>query len=77
MEKIELNGNYVAIKALSGGVQIIGLTRGNETKSHHIEKLDAGELLIAQFTENTSAIKVRGDAEVYTQFGVIKTFKNL
>lgn len=42
------------------------------TKIHHTEKLDQGEVLIAQFTENTSAMKIRGKAEVYTQFGMIR-----
>ncbi len=68
--------NYIAIKALEPGVQIVGLTRGEETKSHHIEKLDAGEVLLAQFTERTSAIKVRGSAEIYTVFGKITSGKN-
>ena len=36
------------------------------------QKLDQGEVLIAQFTENTSAMKIRGKAEVYTQFGMIR-----
>ena len=63
--------DYIAVKALESGVQIIGLTRGEDTKSHHIEKLDGGEILVAQFTDKTSAIKVRGAAEVYTKFGKI------
>jgi len=29
-------------------VNIIGLTRGKDTKFHHTEKLDKGEVLIAQ-----------------------------
>ncbi|MGB9791609.1 MAG: trp RNA-binding attenuation protein MtrB [Thermacetogeniaceae bacterium] len=66
---------YVAVKALENGVTIIGLTRGRDTKFHHTEKLDEGEVMIAQFTEHTSAIKVRGRAEIYTKFGVIKTFE--
>ncbi|MBR2029526.1 MAG: trp RNA-binding attenuation protein MtrB, partial [Clostridia bacterium] len=63
------------IKALQPGTQIIGLTRGSETKSHHTENLDKGEILVVQFTEKTTAIKVRGNAEVYTKFGVIKAEK--
>lgn len=63
---------YVCIKALEKGVNIIGVTRGEVTRIHHTEKLDTGEILIAQFTENTSAIKIRGNAEVYTQFGMIR-----
>jgi len=66
---------YICIKAVQPGTQIIGLTRGSETKSHHTENLDKGEVLIVQFTEKTSAIKIRGNAEVYTKFGVIKAEK--
>lgn len=74
------NTPYICVKALEKGVSIIGVTRGEVTKIHHTEKLDQGEVLIAQFTSNTSAIKVRGKAEIYTQFGVIhaeKTEKEL
>lgn len=42
--------DYIVVKALSEGVQVIGLTRGGETRSHHTEMLDAGEVLVAQFT---------------------------
>lgn len=64
---------YVIIKALENGVTIMGLTRGRETKFHHTEKLDRGEIMVAQFTEHTAAIKIRGRAEVYTRHGVIRT----
>lgn len=66
---MDVNAEYIVIKALENGVTIIGLTRGKETKFHHTEKLDKGELLIAQFTEHTSAIKVRGKAEILTKHG--------
>ena len=62
-------GDYVIIKAEENGVNIIGLTRGKDTKFHHTEKLDKGEVLIAQFTENTSAIKVRGKARILCRYG--------
>ncbi len=62
---------YVVIKALKDGVNIIGMTRGRDTKFHHTEKLDRGEVMIAQFTENTSAIKIRGSAQIYTAHGVV------
>ena len=62
-------GDYVVIKALENGVNIIGLTRGRDTKFHHTEKLDKGEVYIAQFTEITSAIKIKGRAEIHTKFG--------
>lgn len=65
------NTPYLCIKALEKGVNVIGVTRGCDTKFHHTEKLDAGEVLIAQFTDNTSAMKIRGRAAIYTQFGVM------
>lgn len=68
---VEGNSEYIAVKALANGVQVIGLTRGGETRSHHIELMDDGEVLIAQFTGKTSAIKIRGNAEIYTKFGKI------
>ncbi|NRD80578.1 trp RNA-binding attenuation protein MtrB [Bacillus sp. BRMEA1] len=65
------NNDYVVIKAMEDGVNVIGLTRGTDTKFHHSEKLDNGEVLIAQFTEHTSAIKIRGNAKILTQYGEI------
>lgn len=62
---------YIIIKALENGVTIIGLTRGRDTKFHHTEKLDKGEVMILQFTEHTSAMKIRGHAEVYSQYGKV------
>lgn len=64
---------YVVIKALENGVTIIGLTRGRDTKFHHSEKLDKGEIMIAQFTEHTSAIKIRGKVEVLTRHGGLRS----
>ncbi len=63
------NGRYVVVKALEDGVIIMGLTRGRDTRSHHSERLDAGEVLVAQFTDLTAAIKVRGRAEILTDVG--------
>ncbi len=65
--------DYVIIKAKANGVQVIGLTRGAETKFNHLEKLDKGEIMIAQFTEYTSAIKVRGPAYIYSKHGTVDT----
>jgi len=62
-------GDYVLVRAEENGVNIIGLTRGKDTKFHHTEKLDKGEVLIAQFTENTSAIKIRGRARILCRYG--------
>ncbi|MBZ4646617.1 MAG: hypothetical protein PWR27_1323 [Petroclostridium sp.] len=66
-----ISGDYIIVKAEENGVNIIGLTRGKDTKFHHTEKLDKGEVYIAQFTENTSAMKVRGKAVIYCKHGVI------
>jgi transcription attenuation protein (tryptophan RNA-binding attenuator protein) len=70
---IGYNGEYVVIKANEDGVNVIGLTRGSDTRFHHSEKLDRGEVLIAQFTEHTSAIKVRGNATIYTSYGEVES----
>lgn len=66
-----ITGEYIVIKALENGVTIIGLTRGKDTKFHHTEKLDKGEVMVVQFTEHTSAMKIRGKAEVFTKHGQV------
>ncbi|WP_420842690.1 trp RNA-binding attenuation protein MtrB [Fervidibacillus albus] len=73
MEKSNQSADFIMIKALEDGVNVIGLTRGTDTKFHHTEKLDAGELMIAQFTEHTSAMKIRGKAKIYTSFGDVES----
>ena len=65
--------DYIVVKALEDGVNIMGLTRGQSTRFHHTEKLDKGEVYIAQFTQTTSAIKVNGKAEIMTKHGSIKS----
>ena len=67
-----VSGDYIVVRSNENGVNIIGMTRGRDTKFHHTEKLDAGEVLIAQFTENTSAIKIRGRATLYTKHGIVE-----
>lgn len=69
------NNDYVVIKAIEDGVNVIGLTRGSDTKFHHSEKLDRGEVMIAQFTEHTSAIKIRGKAKIFTSYGEVESEK--
>ncbi len=69
MNEKKILNDFVVIKAIEDSVNVIGLTRGTDTKFHHSEKLDSGEVMIAQFTEHTSAIKIRGHAKVYTPFG--------
>ncbi|MFW5985289.1 MAG: trp RNA-binding attenuation protein MtrB [Halanaerobiaceae bacterium] len=66
---MNVDADYLMVKALEDGVTIIGLTRGKETKFSHTEKLDNGEVLVAQFTENTSAIKIRGRAKIKGKHG--------
>jgi len=69
MNEAYLGEDYIVIKALENGVTIIGLTRGLDTKFHHTEKLDRGEILVVQFTEHTSAMKIRGNAEIIHRYG--------
>ncbi|WP_025026755.1 trp RNA-binding attenuation protein MtrB [Caldalkalibacillus mannanilyticus] len=64
---------FFVIKAKENGVNVIGLTRGKDTRFHHSEKLDKGEVMIAQFTEHTSAVKIRGKAMIQTRHGIIHT----
>lgn len=66
-----MQSEYMMIKALENGVQVIGLTRGQDTKFHHAEKLDEGEVLVVQFTDYTSAIKVKGHAVIHSSLGKI------
>ena len=65
--------DYIIIEAQEDGVHVIGLTRGTDTKFHHSEKLDAGEVMIAQFTEHTSAMKIRGKAIIHSTHGVVES----
>lgn len=65
--------DYFIIKAKENGVNVIGLTRGETTRFHHSEKLDKGEVMIAQFTDHTSAVKIRGKAIIHTKYGTIDT----
>ncbi|WP_407649471.1 MULTISPECIES: trp RNA-binding attenuation protein MtrB [Synergistales] len=66
-----ISGDFVVVRALEDGVTVIGLTRGHETRFAHSEKLDEGEVWISQFTELTSAMKVRGRAEILTAHGLV------
>src|SRR3989442_13312531 len=72
-EDEEASGRYIVVKALEDGVVIMGLTRGKDTRAHHSERLDAGEVLVAQFTELTAAIKIRGKAEIMTDVGEVES----
>ncbi|RAU94730.1 trp RNA-binding attenuation protein MtrB [Paenibacillus sp. YN15] len=74
MDKEETqSGEYFVVKAKDNGVHVIGLTRGQDTRFHHTEKLDKGEVMIAQFTDHTSAVKVRGKAIIWTKYGIVDT----
>lgn len=70
---MDVQNDFIVVKALEDGVTIIGLTRGQDTRFHHTEKLDRGEVMIAQFTEHTSAMKIRGRAEIYTRYCQIQS----
>ncbi len=72
---MKIDADFIMVKALEDGVTIIGLTRGKETKFSHTEKLDNGEVLVAQFTENTSAIKIRGNALIKAKHGSLTSGK--
>ncbi|WP_307335219.1 trp RNA-binding attenuation protein MtrB [Caldalkalibacillus uzonensis] len=65
--------DFFIIKAKENGVNVIGLTRGKDTRFHHSEKLDKGEVMLAQFTEHTSAVKVRGKAVIMSRYGTLHT----
>ncbi|MBR5156667.1 MAG: trp RNA-binding attenuation protein MtrB [Clostridia bacterium] len=67
------SNDFIAVKAEEDGVCIIGLTRGKDTRFHHTEKLDKGEVYIAEFTEMTSAMKIKGKAKIYTKHGIIES----
>ncbi|CAG9623608.1 trp RNA-binding attenuation protein MtrB [Sutcliffiella rhizosphaerae] len=67
------SNDFIVIKAKEDGVSVIGLTRGTDTRFHHSEKLDKGEVMIAQFTEHTSAIKIRGKALIQSSHGEMDT----
>lgn len=69
------SGDYIVIKALENGVTVIGVTRGAENRFLHTEKLDDGEVWIAQFTEHVSAMKIRGAAKIYTKHGELESKK--
>lgn len=73
MEQDSLKSDYFVIKALEDGVNVIGLTRGTDTRFHHSEKLDKDEVMIAQFTEHTSAVKIRGKAIIQTKHGELRS----
>lgn len=73
MEEGVYSGEYICVKALENGVTVFGMTRGRDTRLHHIEKLDVGEVMIAQFTQSVSAIKVSGNAMIYCAHGEIRS----
>ena len=74
-DKNSLNSEFFIVRAEENGVTVIGLTRGKETRFHHNEKLDQGEVMIFQFTEHTSAMKIKGKALVYSRHGVVEAGK--
>lgn len=73
IEQLVAPQEYVVVKAEENGVTIFGLTRGKDTRLSHSEKLDAGEVMILQFTQHISAVKVRGKARILTKHGVVES----
>lgn len=74
----EMNKNgadYVVVKAQEDGVTVIGVTRGTDNRILHTENLKEGEIWLAQFTENISAMKIRGVATVFTKYGKVESGK--
>lgn len=68
----KFSDEYIVVKAKENGVNVIGMTRGKDTRLLHTERLNEGEVLIAQFTDNTSAIKISGRATVLTRHGEVE-----
>ena len=69
------NRNFIVVKAGEGGTTVTGVTRGVENKFLHTEKLEAGEVWVAEFTDNISAMKIKGNAEVFTSLGNVTSEK--
>ena len=65
------DGNPIIIKALEDGVSMILMLSKYNYLSHHIEKMDKGDVLIVQFTEFTAAIKIKGNAQILTSSGEV------
>ena len=72
-ENNKAQSDFVVVKALEDGVNVMGLTRGGATRFHHPEKLGECEVYIAQFTETTSAIKINGRASILTAYGAVES----
>lgn len=62
---------YIVVRANENGVNVIGMTRGKDTRLQHTERLSKGDVLVAQFTDNVSAIKISGHATILTKHGEI------
>lgn len=71
MDDSVVAGQYIVVKANKSGVKVIGMTRGKDTKFHHTEKLNKGEVMICQFTQDTSAIKINGSSTIITEYGTV------
>lgn len=69
---MDSSADYIVVQALQDGVSVIGLARGRDTRLQHTEHLSAGEILVAEFTDNVSAIKISGQARVLTKHGQIE-----
>ena len=65
-------GDYVVIKAEEDGVALLVLQEA-EIRDFIIQKSWIRVVVIAQFTENTSAIKIRGKAKILCRHGEISS----
>ena len=72
-ENNKAQSDFVVVKALEDGVNVMGLTRGGATRFHPTEKRGEGEVYIAQYTETTSAIKINGRASILTAYGAVES----
>lgn len=68
---MDYDKDCVVVRALESNVQVIGMTRGDDTRPHHTEMLDSGEVIVMQFTDKTSMIKIRGNAQILTKHGEV------
>lgn len=75
MDYPETTNDYIVIKAESPNTQVIGMTRGVDTRPHHTEMIDKGEVIVLQFTDKTSFVKIRGNATIYTKYGIVTSEK--
>lgn len=79
IEGVDMNlkylSDFVVIKVVEDGVNVIGLMRGMDMKFYYFEKLDKGEVIIVQFIEYIFVIKVRGNVFIQIVYGEMNSEK--